>query len=265
MLYPMLNVLIMPVAAFCMDRIGISNILLIQSILSFLAAITENRIILEESIHFDSQKSGFCLWLQDLKDGFSYLKGEKGLLNIYAYDAVANGSGSAMGPILGAFFRTAPGFSAQLYGFFSAAEFIGRTIGGFVCYHREMDPKNRRKFVYFVQQLYNVMDALLLWIPYPWMLVNRAVCGFLGINSATVRMSSIHQYLPETYRARVNAFSGTIVYIFGSVAAILLGAIGEIMDYRMAISLTSGICMVLCALTVGRNKKHLDQIYLYQS
>lgn len=265
MLYPILNILIMPVAAFLMDKIGIPQILLVQSALSFLAAITENRIILDESVRLDSKKSGFSLWLQDLRDGFMYLKGEKGLLNIYAYDAVANGSGTAFGPILVAFFRTAPGFSAQLYAFFSAAEFAGRTIGGLIRYKQVLSPKNRRKFVYHVQQFYNLMDGLLLWLPYPCMLVNRTICGFLGINSATVRMSAIARYIPEEYRARVNAFSSTIICVFGSVASIVLGAIGEIMDYRVAMTLASGLCVLLCWLTVGRNKKHLDQIYIHTS
>jgi hypothetical protein len=265
MLYPILNILIMPVAAFLMDKIGIPQILLVQSALSFLAAITENRIILDETIRLDDNKSGFFLWIQDLKDGFLYLKGEKGLLNIYAYDAVANGSGTAFGPILVAFFRTAPGFSAQLFAFFSAAEFTGRTIGGFIRYKQLLNLKNRRKFVYYVQQFYNLMDGLLLWLPYPWMLLNRGICGFLGINSATVRMSAIARYIPEEYRARVNAFSSTIICIFGSVASVVLGAIGEIMDYRVAMTMASGLCMLLCWLTVGRNKKHLDTIYLHTS
>lgn len=263
MLYPMLNVLIMPVAAFAMDRIGISGILLIQSGMSILAAIVENGMIIEETVRKECEKSGFSLWFQDIKEGFAYLKEERGLLNIYAYDAVANGSATAYGPILVAFFRTAPGFSAQLYGFFSAAEFVGRTLGGIVLYNREMDPKYRRKFVYNVQQIYNIMDTVLLWLPYPMMLLNRCLCGFLGINSATVRLSSINRYIPEFYRARVNAFSGALIYIFGSAAAIVLGAIGEIMDYRLAMTVASLLCMVLCWLTVGRNKTQLDQIYLY--
>ena len=164
-----------------------------------------------------------------------------------------------------AFFRTTPGFSAQLYAFFSAAEFIGRTIGGMFRYKTNMKPERRRKFVYFVQQFYNVMDGLLLWLPYPAMLVNRGICGFLGINSATVRMSSIHRYLPEEYRARVNAFSEAAICIVGSLAALLFGLMGEWMDYRLTMTIVAAISMFACWLTVGRHNKELDKIYLYQS
>lgn len=264
MLYPVLNVLMMPLAALLMDTIGVANILFLQSGMSILAAITENGIKIEEKIEKSTEKSGFSLWLQDFKDGISYLRGEKGLLNIYAYDAVANGSYSGISSIMVAFFRTTPGFSAQLYAFFSAAEFIGRTIGGMVRYKTNMKAEKRRKFVYFVQQFYNTMDAVLLWLPYPAMLINRGICGFLGINSATVRASSIHRYLPEAYRARINAFSTASVCVFSCVASLAYGLLGEIVDYRVAMTIIALISALACWLTVGRHKEELDQIYLYQ-
>ncbi len=264
MLYPVLNVLMMPLAALLMDTVGVANILFLQSAMSILAATTESGIKIEETRRISEEKSGFSLWIQDVKDGFSYLKGERGLLNIYAYDAVVNGASSGIGSILVAFFRTAPGYTAQAYAFFSAAEFIGRSIGGMVRYRSNMKPEKRRRFVYFVQQFYNVMDAVLLWLPYPAMLINRSVCGFLGINSATVRASSIHRYLAEEYRARVNAFSSAVICAASSFASLLIGGLGEVMDYRMAMTVTAIICAVACKLTVGSNKEHLDKIYLYE-
>lgn len=265
MLYPVLNVLMMPLSAIMMDTIGVANILLLQSGLSILAAITENCINLEEKREITTEKSGFSLWLQDFKSGINYLKGEKGLLNIYAYDAFANGAYAGIDPIMVAFFRTAPGFSAKMYAFFSAAEFIGRTIGGMFRYQTNMKPEHRRNFVYSVQQFYNLMNGVLLWLPYPSMLINRGICGFLGINSATVRISSIHRYLPEEYRARVNAFSDAAISITGSLCALLFGAIGEVLNYRITMTMIACMSMVVCWFTVGRNKDVLNQIYLYQT
>lgn len=262
MLYPVLNVLMMPVAAVLMDSVGVGNILLMQSILSFSASVTENAIIIDETKRIDAKKSGLSLWWQDFKDGWTYLKGERGLCNIFAYDAVANGSGTGFGPILVAFFRTSPGYSATMYAFFSAAEFIGRSIGSVVRYTREMKPEKRGKFVYFVQQFYNLMDMILLWLPYPLMLVNRGICGFLGINSATVRASSVHQYLPDEYRARVNAFTSALICIFGSLASIAFGAMGELLDYRTTMTVISFVCIFLCWFTVGKNHQHIQKIYL---
>ena len=264
MLYPVMNVLIMPVSAYLMDTVGIANILFIQSGMSVLAAITENSIKIDEECIISAEKSGFSLWWQDFKDGFSYLKGERGLLNIYAYDAYTSGAAyQGMWPIMVAFFRNTPGFSAAMYSFFSAAEFIGRSIGGTVRYCTSMPSAKRRRFVYFVQQFYNIMDGVLLWLPYPLMLVNRCICGFLGINSLTVRSSSIQQYLPEKFRARVLAFSNATYCIAGSVGALVFGALGEILDYRVSITVISCIGILLCWLTIGRHKNELDAIYMH--
>ena len=37
------------------------------------------------------------------------------------------------------------------------------------------------------------------------MLVNRALCGFLGIQSATIRQAAVQRYIPDRLRARLNA------------------------------------------------------------
>lgn len=263
MLYPVLNVLLMPLAALLMDTIGVANILFLQCGMSILAAITESAIQIQEFRTFDAKNTGFSVWFQDFKDGLRYLRGEKGLLNIYAYDAVANGTSMGYSPILVAFFRTMPGYSAQAYAFFSAVEFIGRSIGGAIRYRSNMKAEKRRTFVFGVQMFYNVMDAILLWLPYPAMLVNRCICGGLGINSATVRASSVHRYLPEEYRARVNAFSDAAIFAAGSVAALVVGALGEFVGYRWAMTSTALLAGIACWLTVGRNKEELDKIYLF--
>ncbi len=261
MLYPVLNVVMMPLAAVLMDTIGVANILLLQSGMSILAAAVESGIDLKEEIRRESEGGGFRLWLKDFRDGLLFLKGERGLMNIYAYSAVTNGASQGCSPILVAFFRTAPGFSAGLYAFFSGAEFLGRTLGGVVRYNTKMKPEKRQGFVYGVQQIYNLMDAVLLWLPYPLMLLNRGICGFLGINSATVRESAVQKYLPEEYRARANAFSSAAICAAGSAASLLFGALGEIMDYRMAMTSISVICIALCWVTIGRNREAIGRIY----
>ena len=65
------------------------------------------------------------MWFHDFTDGIRYLKGERGLRNIYTYDAVTNGASQVYGPILVAFFRTAPGYSVQLYAFFRRRSLSG--------------------------------------------------------------------------------------------------------------------------------------------
>ena len=261
MLYPVMNVLVMPIAGLLLDVFGVANILICQGVCSILAACLENGVKIEESARLCGKKSGFSLWWNDFLDGFRYLKGEKGLRNLFRYMAVTNGAATGFSSILVAFFRSAPGFSAFMYSFFSVAEFAGRSIGGLVHYHVEIPKKKRYGFAFLVYQLYEIMDMILLWIPYPLMLVNRAVCGFLGINSATMRETAVQSYLPEEYRSRVNAFEDAAVSAAGGVLALIVGAIGEVLDYCLTVTLVSGVCLVICWLTIGRSRMELNRIY----
>ena len=61
------------------------------------------------------------------------------------------------------------------------------------------------------------MDMCLLWLPYPLMLVNRAICGFLGSNSAILRSSAVQHYIPERLRSRVNALNSVLLTTVASV------------------------------------------------
>lgn len=261
MLYPVMNVLIMPVAALLLDTIGVANILLVQGICSIIAACLENTIKIEETLRIDDKKSGINLWWQDFKDGFRYLKGERGLLSIFSYMAVTNGAARGMSPILVAFFRTAPGFSALMYSFFSVVEFAGRSIGGILHYHIEIPKKKRFAFAFAVYKIYELMDMILLWIPYPLMLVNRGICGFLGVNSATMRETAVQQYLPDEYRARVNAFSDGLISAAGSLFALVVGAVGEIVSYPITVTLTAFRCMIACWITIWGNRKAIKAVY----
>ena len=263
MLYPVMNVLIMPVAAVLMDTIGVANMLLVQGGLSILASCLENGITIRENYRFEEKKPGFSLWWNDFLDGFRYLKRERGLMSIYAYMAMTNGAAMGFSPILVAFFRTAPGFSALMYSFFSVAEFTGRSLGGLFHYHVKIPKKKRFGFTLLVYQIYEFMDMILLWLPYPLMLANRAVCGFLGINSATIRAAAVQRYLPEEYRARVNAFETAVISAAGSILALIIGAIGEVLDHRLTVTLIAAVCIIVCWMTIWKNRKDTKPVFEY--
>lgn len=261
MIYPVLMVIMMPVAALLLDTIGVAWILLLQSALSFLAALTDNGIRITEENRMKGQKFSLQLWLRDIREALTYLRKEKGLLNIYAYMSVTNGAATGYSSLLIAFFRTAPGFTAAMYSFFSVAEFSGRTLGGAVHYKFAIPPKKRFSFAFFVYQLYELMDAVLLWLPYPLMLANRALCGFLGINSATLRETAVQGYIPEELRARINAFYTMICSAAAGILSLLVGALGEIMELRLAMTVSALSVSLVCWLTMWRGRRHVRQVY----
>ena len=261
MLYPVLKVIMTPLAAVLLDTLGVAWILIAQSGLSLAAAITESFIHLDETERQHRTPYSLQAWGGDIREAVQYLKEERGLRSIYEYMAVTNGVASGFSPILVAFFRTFPGFTAAMYSAFSVVEFAGRTIGSALQYRIKIPDKKKYGFVFFVYQVYESMDMCLLWLPYPLMLVNRGICGFLGSNSAILRSASVQRYIPERLRSRINAFDGVLITAGASIFSLLMGFLGEILDYRWCVTIGGAIAMLASWLLIWGRRKDVRKVY----
>ena len=264
MLYPIVRVIMMPVATALYERLGVGLLLILQGGLSLLAALVESCIRIHEEKRLEGRRYTPSLWWEDMKEVARYFKKEKGLRSLYAYMAVTNGVATGYSPSLMAFFRTAAGFSMVMYSFFSVVEFAGRTIAGLLQYTVRIPAKRRFAMIFGVYQIYEVMDMCLLWLPYPLMLVNRGICGFLGTNSATMRQAAVQQYIPEHLRSRVNAFFEMLLTFATSVLSLLVGALGEMLDYRVCMTLCGTITMTACWLIVWCGRKEIRPVLEYE-
>lgn len=261
MLYPVLKVIMTPLAAVLLDTLGVAWILIAQSGLSFAAAITESFIHLDETERQHRTPYSLQAWAGDIREAVQYLKEERGLRSIYEYMAVTNGVASGFSPILVAFFRTFPGFTAAMYSAFSVVEFAGRTIGSALQYRIKIPDKKKYGLVFFVYQVYESMDMCLLWLPYPLMLVNRGICGFLGSNSAILRSAAVQRYIPEKLRSRINAFDDVLITAGASVFSLMMGFFGEILDYRWCVTIGGAIAMLASWLLIWGRRKDVRRVY----
>ena len=260
MLYPVVQVVMLPLASILYDALGVGLLLILQGALSLSAALIESGIRIQEERRMEEKRYSLRLWWTDIRQTLAYFRREKGLRKLYAYMAVTNGVASGYSPIVMAFFRTAPGFTMVMYSFFSVAEFAGRTIAGLLQYTIKIQAKRRFGVIFGVYQVYETMDLCLLWLPYPLMLVNRAICGFLGTTSATLRQTAVQQYIPEEMRARVNSLFDMELTLATGVLALLIGALGETMDYRLCMTLCGAIAMTACWLLVWRGRKSIRPV-----
>lgn len=261
MLYPVLKVIMTPLAAVLLDTLGVAWILIAQSGLSFAAAITESFIHLDETERQHRTPYSLQAWAGDIREAVQYLKEERGLRSIYEYMAVTNGVASGFSPILVAFFRTFPGFTAAMYSAFSVVEFAGRTIGSALQYRIKIPDKKKYGLVFFVYQVYESMDMCLLWLPYPLMLVNRGICGFLGSNSAILRSAAVQRYIPEKLRSRINAFDDVLITAGASVFSLMMGFLGEILDYRWCVTIGGASAMLASWLLIWGRRKDVRRVY----
>ncbi len=261
MLYPVLKVVMTPLSAVLLDAIGVAWILITQSCFSLAAAITESYIRLDEAERKQHIPYSPGAWVEDIREAVQYLKKERGLRSIYGYIAVTNGVANGFSPILIAFFRTFPGFTAAMYSAFSVVEFAGRTIGSTMQYRIKIPEKKRYGFTFFVYQFYEAMDMCLLWLPYPLMLVNRGICGFLGSNSAILRDTAVQRYIPEKLRSRINAFNGVLLTVGSSVFSLLMGFLGEILDYRWCVTIGGAVAMLTSWLLIWGRRSDVRKVY----
>lgn len=261
MLYPVLKVIMTPLAAVLLDTIGVAWILIAQSGLSLAAAVTESCIRLDETERKQHTPYTPKAWIEDIREAVQYLKKERGLCSIYGYMAVTNGVSSGFSPIFVAFFRTFPGFTAAMYSAFSVVEFAGRTIGSAMQYRIKIPAKKKYGFTFFVYQFYEAMDMCLLWLPYPLMLINRGICGFLGSNSAILRSAAVQRYIPEKLRSRVNAFIGVLLTAGSSIFSLLMGFLGEILDYRWCVTIGGTVALLACWLLIWCRRSDVRNVY----
>lgn len=259
-LYPTVIMIMTPIASILYTKLGIGILCLGEGVLLLIAATVETQIKISEQTR-PGGKFSFQDYMKDFKEGFQYLKNEKGLLRIYSYMPITQGISEATDPLIRAWFCTAPGLNITMYALFTTAQFIGRTIGGIIHYKFDIPPKKRFSLAYMVYITYSIMDTVLLWLGFPLMLINRGICGFLGVNSATLRESSVQNYLPDNMRAKINAVFNALFALVPTVLTLAVGALGEVVDYRLCVSLVS-ICGVLPAyLIIWRGREDVKKIY----
>ena len=232
-IYPLITIVMAPVATFLYETVTMSTLFYLVSGILMISILIESQI--EENRKVEEQVYTLKQYKEDIKEGFRYLKKEKGITNIYTYMAVSNGTYEGSNIALQAYFQTNPMLSVTMLGFLKSAEMVGRVISGIFQYRFEIPAKKRFGLTKLVYITYQLADMILLFTPYSAMIVNRFICGGLGNTSATVRETAVQSYLPDNMRARVNAVFNAVFSVGGILFQIFAGILGEVLPYRTVI------------------------------
>ncbi len=242
-IYPTVMVIMSPIAAYLYEILSISTLFMIVGILTILAA-TSEVLITNIHNHQTDGKFDFEQYKADILGGFSFLKEEKGIRNIYTHMGITNGVAFGFQLIVQAYFQTVSFLTVTMLAFLRSAETVGRIIGGAVQYKVDVPPKRRYGITKFVYIFYEIMDIILLFTPYPLMVVNRFLCGFLGMTSATLRETSVQSYLPSNMRAKVNAVFNVSMALSMILFQIITGFLGDQIGYRKVVVVMAGISLL---------------------
>ena len=261
LLYPIISVIMTPVVSVVYRKVGLSNLLFFQAACSLAACLIERRIDVEETVTAGTELS-MKQWWGDIRETAGYLKKEKGLFWQTMYSDFSNGTFSGYETLWIAFTSTTAGYSPTTYAFCEAASLLGRTVGGLLLVNKETPKEKKFDKTFRIYLLSDLMDTTLLFLPYPLMVINRAVSGFVGVQSSNIRYAAFQKYIPDSMRARLTAFDDVVFFVMNSVLTLIIGALGEVLPYRTVTLIFGLLSIALCVICVRGHKSDIEKIYL---
>lgn len=261
LLYP-LAVVMTPVAALIYKYFGLPPLFLFNAFSFVFAAICEIRIKIDEShVKKDGEPFSFSVFKNEFKEGYKYIKSEKGLLIITIYFSINTLAAFGINTLWIPYFKSVPLLGVMAYSYVAAINVIGRLIGGGIQYKLRYPAKKKFAIALIVYIAVSVIDAAALYTPYAIMLGLFFLDGLLSATSYNIRLSTTQSYVPEEYRGRFNGCfqmfcnSGIIIGI------ILAGALAEFFPIRPIIVGMMSFSIIATFAIIYRGRRHVKPIY----
>ncbi len=247
-IYPFITMAMAPLSGWAYGRFGIARIFLFVSALLFVSILLESRIRYQASEALEprpkSPAAALASYKEDLLEGFRYFGEEKGLRNIGTYMGITNGCSAGMMQMTQFFFQTHPIYTVVMLGSLKTAKMLGRVIGGAIQYRFEVPVNRRFAFTKGVYLVYDTIDSILLFLPYPVMLGLKFLTGGLGTSSAIIRSTAYQNFLPRNMRSRVASFNSVLFSLGMAVVYLVSGILAEFLPYR-AVAVMLGLLVLL--------------------
>ena len=264
LIYPLSTTIMVPIAGVCYRTIGLAPLFLFNAVTFLIAAIAETQIRTAEPHLEQRQKerfSGKQLWI-DMREGFAYLKREKGLSAITWFFFVMMFAGSVCTTLALPFFKGLQGVDGVMqYTFVMGANTIGRLIGGVAHYFFRYPEKKKYQIALFVYVVISLIDGAYLFFPFWAMLLFMLLDGLLGVTSYNIRISGTQNYLPDEMRGRFNG-SFQMLSILGTILGQLFaGAVGDALPIRWVVAGSMSLMFFAVFLIIVPRAEHVKKIY----
>ena len=255
------TVVMAPVSAVLYTLVPIHLLFAVVSFSIACAIMIESQIREEQRPASDKKDSAFSRYLCDLKDGFQYLKKERGIRNIYLYMSISIGAGEGQYMLTRTFYQTSAVLNVTMFGIAASVGTMARLLSGLWLYKKEIPVKKRFTVVKIVYASIELLSATMLFLPYPLILADEAMQGAMGNTSYTIREAATKSYIPADMRARLGAFFNMMVCIFGIGFTMLAGYLGEILPFRAAIIMISTMVFTAMVALIYIPSKENRMVY----
>ncbi len=261
------SAVMVPVSTFLYGKIGLPPLLLINGLCFFLAAVMETRIRAEED-YIELQKRtqredrrAIRQITDDTKEGFRYLRKEKGLLAVACYFAFSAVCGGVSSVIVLPYFKGTFPDGEYLFIFVMAFSFAGRAIGGLLHYKKRIPAEWRFGIALAVYIVISVCEGIYLFFPVPVMAVLCFIVGIGGVTSYTIRISATQSYVPDEMKGRFNGAFNMLSTIGALVGEFLAGTLTVVLSERVILLSAMLLCAVAAIIFIGGARKYVSVIY----
>ena len=76
-----------------------------------------------------------------------------------------------------------------------------------------------------------------------------------------MRSAAVQSYIPERLRSRINAFEGVVITAGASAFSLLMGFLGEVLDYRLCHTIGGAIAMLASWILIWGRRKDVRMVY----
>ena len=262
-----LAAVMIPVATFIYNKVGIAPLLAGNAVCFLIAAIAETQIRAEEKYieqqkqNLTAQQSSGRRLLLDIKEGFLYLSGEKGLLAVAAYFTFSCLASGASQVITLPYFKGTFENGEYVYMLVWGMALVGRAMGGLLHYKVQLPTKYKYTIALIVYVTISLAEGVYLYMPVPVMIVLCFFNGVLGVTSYTIRISATQSYVPDEKKGRFNgAFNmlNTTGSLIGQLAA---GALTAVLMPRTVLTGFMMVTAVAAVVFIGGNRAAVSAIY----
>ena len=259
LIYPLTNVAVLPIATLVFQKFGVPVLFAAEGILLITASIFE-RFIDKDISDVPPEATTLKRHMADIKSGFKYLFGEKGIWNVYLFFVIMMFV-DGMRVLIYPFFEQSSHLDVVNYSFLLSFQSAGYVFGGVMHYFVKIPTKVRYGLSVGVYAAFAVLDAFFFYFAFPLMLVSKFVLGVLGMNSANIRITSINSYIDDSMRGRLNAVYMTMVLAAQMTGQLAAGWLAEHFEIAHVALLYGALNMVGILFFIVRNKSWIKPLY----
>lgn len=262
-----LSTVMIPVATYAYNLVGIAPLLAFNAISFFIAAVMETKITAcEEYIELQKRTKNANdttskRFFTDIKEGLLYLAKEKGLLAITAYFTIAYFAGGASNVITLPYFKMNFENGEYVYMLVWGMAILGRGLGSIIHYKFKYPPKIKYNIALIVYIATALQEAFYLYTNVPAMMALCLAAGILGVTSYTIRISSTQNYVPDEKKGRYNGAFNMLTTSGSFAGQMLAGALTVVFSPRAVLTGFLIFNALAALIIIGGNRTAVSKIY----